>query len=149
LNVAPFHGTNAPLGGGLTWRLGTNAPSSFDAVAAVWENLPGTNAISGDTNTVSCLLRIPGIPDQNVVWGPDNKPRFSPTNGMTIRFNSAKGLFSGVALMVGTNGQTSKVPYRGVVFKSAPSGFADGVRGCGLATLPGTNVPVPAMLVRP
>jgi peptidyl-prolyl cis-trans isomerase A (cyclophilin A) len=149
LGVLPFYETNAPLGGALTWRSGTNAPAKLDVVAAVWTNRPGTNAISGDTNSVSCLLRIPGIPDQNVVWGPDNKPRFNPTNGMTIRFNAAKGLFSGVAVMVGTNGQRSKISYRGIVFTSAPSGFASGVRGCGLAALPGTDGTVPVLLIRP
>lgn len=110
LGLPPANGSNSPLVGALGWRSGTNAVASFDAIAGIWTNRPGTNAISGDTNIVACLLRIHGISDQNLVWGPDNKPRFDPTNDMTIRFDAAKGYFSGVATMFATNGKKLRFP---------------------------------------
>ena len=133
----------------LSWTPGTNSTSNFDVRAAVWHNRLGTNAISGDTNIVLCQLRIPGIPDQTLLWGPDNKPRFNPTNGMTIRFDAPKGVFSGTATMVATNGKKSLVPYKGVVLPSALTGFGSSVRGYGLAAPPGTNGPLPVMLSLP
>jgi peptidyl-prolyl cis-trans isomerase A (cyclophilin A) len=149
LRMPPSNGSNSPLVGALSWTSGNNSASNFDVMAAVWTNRPGTNAISGDTNVVSCQLRIPGIPNQTLLWGPDNKPRFTPTNGMTIRFDAPKGVFSGTATMVATNGKKSKVPYKGVVLPPVLTGFGSSVRGYGLAAPPGTNGPLPAMLVRP
>jgi hypothetical protein len=68
---------------------------------------------------------------------------------MTIRFDAPKGVFSGTATMVATNGKKSKVPYKGVVLPPVLTGFGSSVRGYGLAAPPGTNGPLPAMLVRP
>lgn len=149
LQMPPSNGSNSPLVGVLSWISGTNSTSNFDVMAAVWNNRLGTNAISGDANTVLCQLRIPGIPDQTLLWGPDNKPSFTPTNGMTIRFDAPKGVFSGTATMVATNGKKSMVPYKGVVLPTALTGFGSSVRGYGLAAPPGTNGPRPVMLLLP
>jgi hypothetical protein len=148
LRVMPFHVSNSPLGGVLTWTSGTNSALNFDIVSAVWTNRPGTNAISGDTNMVSCLLKIPGIPDQSVVWGADNRPRFNQTNGISFRADATKGVFSGSASRV-ENGRKVVVPFRGVLFSSVPPGMDSGLRGAGLASFHPTSAPVPVKLVLP
>lgn len=119
--------------GALQWIAGTNAPTVFDVRSTVWTNLPGTNALSHATNSVSGILKIPGLPDLNLLWGHENKPRFDPTNGMTFRLNSKTGAFSGVAIRVADNGAKSRTAYRGLIYSSVPAGMESGLRGSGFA----------------
>ena len=146
LRLPAAGGAAFPLAGSLSRVLGTNAPSTLDVQGKVWASAPGTNAMTGDTNTANCLLKISGLPDLTLSWGPDNKPRFNPTNGMTIKFDSRTGVFSGVALQTMPDGKKSKVPYRGVVFSSAIPGTESGLKGAGLA---GTTNPLAVKLFRP
>jgi peptidyl-prolyl cis-trans isomerase A (cyclophilin A) len=124
--------------GALQWVVGTNAPTILDVRSTVWTNLPGTNALSHSTNSVSGILKIPGLPDLNLLWGPENKPRFEPTNGMTFRLDRKTGAFSGVATRLADNGKKSRITYRGVIYSSVPAGTESGLRGSGFAR-EGTN----------
>jgi len=146
LRLPASGGAAFPIAGSLRRVLGTNSPSTLDVQGKVWAATPGTNVMTGNTNTVNCLLRISGLPDLTLVWGPDNKPRFNAKNGMTIKFDMRTGTFSGVALQTQPDGKKSKLPYRGVIFASALAGTESGLKGAGLA---GTTNPLAVKLFRP
>jgi hypothetical protein len=87
-------------------------------------------------------------PGQTLLWGADNKPRSTQTNGASVRFDAAKGTFSGSASRF-VNGLKVAVPFRGVVFSAVPPGMDPNLRGAGLASLQATSAPVPVKLLLP
>lgn len=135
--------------GTLQWAVGTNAPTTLDVRSTVWTNLPGTNALSHTTNSVSGILKIPGLPDLNLAWSPENKPRFEPTNGMTFRLDRKTGAFSGVATRLADNGTKSRITYRGVIYSSVPAGTESGLRGNGFAREGTNNSPLVVRFLYP
>lgn len=151
LRVDASAGATSPVTGSLDWLAGTNK-SVIQVASAVWTSpVRGSNAITGNTNTISCILRIPALatPEQTLQWGPNNRPiSTNATAGLSLRIDAAKGAFSGSASRT-ENGRSIAVPFRGVLFSTVPPGMESGLRGCGLANLNPTNAPVPVKLLVP
>lgn len=151
LRVDASGAATSPVTGSLEWLAGTNK-SIVQVASAVWRSaVRGSNAITGNTNTISCILRIPALatPEQTLQWGPNNRPiSTNATAGVSFRVDAAKGAFSGSASRM-ENGRSIAVPFRGVLFSSVPPGMESGLRGCGLASLNPANAPVAVKLLVP
>lgn len=150
LRVTETAGASSPVSGSLDWLSGTNT-SVVQVASAVWTSPgKGKNVLTGDTNAITCTLQIAGLSDSNqtLLWGVDNKPRPTQTNGTTIRPDASKGTFSGTTLRT-NNGLKVTVPFRGLLFSPVPPDMESGLRGAGVAVPNASNPPAPVKLLLP
>ena len=133
LLVTPGDRDGSPVSGFLDWASGGRS-TTFDVLGNTWSVNPRRNVITGKSDTAICRLEVSGAGPQTLVWPSDNKPSVKTGGGVTFEFDVATGAFSGSVPYVDKSGEKRRMPFRGLIFSSTPSGMQEGFRGCGIQT---------------